>query len=100
MRKVSTLAIPTNWYGHYCNYNGHLWIDLGGLLRDAWPFVELHRREQQPHLPEHSGAAGLSGQRHAAVHVHGVVLQQHGGVHERLVVTELKLQAFFNKIQK
>ena len=87
MRKVSTLAIPTNWHGHYCNHHGHVRFDLGGLLRDAGPFVELHRREQQPHLPEHSGAAGLSGQRHAAVHVHGAVLQQHGGVHEQLGIS-------------
>ncbi len=87
MEKVSTLAIPTNWHGHYCNYNGHLWIDFRGFFRDARSFVELHGREQQPHLPEHPGTDGLSGQRHAAVHVHGAVLQQHGGVHEQLGIS-------------
>ena len=79
--------ISDKWHGHHGHHHGHVRFDHGGLFRDAGPFVELHGREQQPHLPEHSGAAGLSGQRRAAVHVHGAVLQQHGGVREQLGIS-------------
>ena len=42
------------------HHHRHLRVDFGGLLQYAGPFVELHGREQQPHLPEHSGAVSLS----------------------------------------
>ena len=65
--------------GHCCHGhdNRHIWSDLGRFLPHAGPLLGLRGRKGQPHLPEHPRADGLSGHCHAAVHVHGVVVQQH-----------------------
>ena len=71
-------------YRHRCHHHRHLRAYFRGFLQYAGPFAGIYGRRQQPRIPEHPCADGVSGHCHQAVHVLGAVFHHGAGIHERI----------------